>query len=361
MGKEGLEGLRMAMLHNLFKSTPLNSGMLTTIIDSFFSNHRSTVLPMVASALLLMPLYGRAQNPRDSPTLCVYKQIPEVSVQAEKCNSYVVLFCAGSYKEGSYDPGAWDEGTKNLFLITLANIYTSLKQNGYQKDRISIFYHDGSIDAAEKRDHKKILGLHLEKKIEEATKSNFTSKMQALARTLKKSDSLVVCLMGDGARLFSDSDPELMFEVSSKSMETYKDKGYGPPRESLSGSELKDLLSEISCRKLVVVDSCHSGYFGKTIIDSKDSKTTVVASCSEAGQTVWSRVDQFARFFFCVQQGADKNNDSVITADEALEEGERRRSPYVQRHHRDGDIGDINGSGGRVYGDGSFVLYRLKK
>ena len=335
--------------------------MLTTIIDSFFSNHRSTVLPVVASALLMMPFPCHPQNPQDSPALGVYRQMQESKVQAEKCDSYVVLFCAGSYKDGSYDPGAWDEGTKNLFLITLANIYNSLKQNGYQKERISIFYHDGFIDAAEKRNHEEIMGLYREKKIETATKSNLTAKLQALAQTLKKSDSLIVCLMGDGARLFPDSDPELMFEKSSESNEAYKDRGYGPPRESLSGKELKDQLAGISCRKLVVVDCCHSGYFGKTIVDSKDSRTTVVASCSEDSQTVWSRVDQFARSFFCTQWGADKNKDSVITVNEALADGERRRGPFVQRHHESGDIRDINGSEGRVYGDGSVVLYRLKK
>jgi hypothetical protein len=88
-----------------------------------------------------------------------------------------------------------DEGTRNAFLITIADIFHSLRRLGYRASDIQILYNDGRIDTSEPRNADRNLQLTEEQygpgSLKSATKANFDSAMLGLEGLGKAADQFI--------------------------------------------------------------------------------------------------------------------------------------------------------------------------
>jgi hypothetical protein len=240
---------------------------------------------------------------------------------------YAVIFSPGSFKDKELVDYSFDGGTKNSFLITIANIYHSLKKMGYQDKNIRILYHDGRIDASETLDPDKIKALaedKFSKPADAATSKNLESTLDELSQKIDENDEFTFVVMNHG---FREGPTAYIndFNDDSKQAKIYP-------------SDIELWTSRIKAKnQLFVVDSCYSGQFG---VELGKGNRVVLTSSAQYSPSVVSRIDQFSRFFFnaAADLDSDLDGDGKVTVGEAFKVAEEQRLPILEKHKEAGDL-----------------------
>lgn len=287
-----------------------------------------------------------AANHADS---CLESRISSSPVRREAVK-YALIMCPEDYRKVP-ESHAFDEGTRNAYLITIANIYHDLKKAGYRPENIEILYHDGTVDANEKRDSAKIRELDEEKHrigmIMPATESNLDRALSRFKEAIEEDDQFTFVLMQHGIKEGKTSYVEYFDEEPEKAKRLY-------PKELLA--KVSDLRAK---EQLYLIDSCYSGCFGE-ILGSGSRVALASSSCSSP--SIVSRADQFGRSVFNAisDKSADANDNGEVSVEEAFNYGETMRKPFLERHRKAGHLAfhPIGGFLGRAYNleQGNFNL-----
>lgn len=88
----------------------------------------------------------------------------------------------------------------------------------------------------------------------QATKDAILGELRALAGEVKVDDRLVLFLAGHGVPVNEDRPDSFVFVVPFTDA-----RGGGLERTGLTGEELMKALAEVPCRKVLLLDACHSG------------------------------------------------------------------------------------------------------
>ncbi|MCF7861726.1 hypothetical protein K9M79_05755 [Candidatus Woesearchaeota archaeon] len=248
------------------------------------------------------------------------------SVQAN-AKKKAVLFCAGSYKNGTFDPSSPLEGTKNTYQISLANIYHDLKGLGYSPENIRVFYHDGTMDMSENRDKDKIDTLVREqfnnRYDNEGTLENLESVLSNAAATVNPDDEFVFYLTNHA----EEYGGEPKFQFDNPKYDSIKTVGI---------KKIKTMLKKIKSKSQThFYDFCDSKGFAEA---SADIGAASYASGGYFSPSLRSRAEQFGRFVInaWANPKADLNGDGTTTQDEAFAYAQQQRKPFLEEHQKQG-------------------------
>ena len=288
----------------------------------------------------------------ESVLACANGAIDNVIRNDSNTKKYALIFAPGKNDDEKILKDSFDEGTKNSFLIAIANIYNSLKKAGYNK--IEVLYNDGTIDKSEQRDHDKIEALANEQFTNQrraATSENLDSMIGQFKETIKEDDEFVFVMMNHGHK-----------DGLTSYIEVFPKRG---EKDRLYPEQLLEKVTGIRAKKqLYVIEACYSGHFGDVL---GTGNRAVLTSSESYSPSIISRVDQFSRFFFdaLVNDGSDKDNDCKISISEAFENAEKRRKPYLGQHEKEGHLKFYkrNGFFGKSYNlrTNNHIMYRIKR
>ncbi len=263
--------------------------------------------------------------------------------QEKKHDKYALIFCADTYRDSFKDENALGGGTKNTYLISIANIYESLKKLGYKQENINITYFDGKPDYTETKDGDLIKKLKEEKGREieskHATKERLHESLETITNKAKQGDEVLLYITGHGRKNYSSG--EIYFELRPVTQEDMY--------ETIKPSELAEMLKQASTQNVTaVLDFCYSGKFGKVLYDNGIDALTAADS---ATVSIRSRNSQFGRDLINARTNleADSNKDGQVTWTEAFNYSEAKRASLLQEHKKAGHYSNMEPAPGQNF------------
>lgn len=260
---------------------------------------------------------------------------------------HALVFCADNYKNGTKGNDLIGKGTKNTYLISIANIYDALKNSGFDKNNIQINYFDGQPDYNETKDSDKISSLELEKGSQisqnKGTKSNLESSIKTLSNQVEENDEILIYMTGHGIKNYSNGTINFEFTPLPDS-----DMPGTNVYENISPKELSDLIASVPGHKTVVLDFCYSGAFGKTIAEQGSD---VYTATDETTFSMRSRESQFGRELIISKANpeTDLNNDGEVSWNEAYQKTQQTREPILLEHKNAGHFYKLEMVPGQEY------------
>lgn len=223
----------------------------------------------------------------------------------------------------------FDEGIKNAFLLNIASIYDSQKNEGYSPENIHILYADGKIDTSEQYNRPQIEELTQEKyllgQIIPATKYNIEKTIDSLANKIDSNDEFTLTIMGHGEKDFLETYIKIP---------NYKNTIFQP--EKITTSDLEKYSEKIKAeQETYIIDACYSGEFAQGL--AKENQQ-VFTSSTKNSPSIISRIDSFSRYLIYAKTDpeADLNNDGIINWEEAFQKAEQERKIILKKHEKSG-------------------------
>ncbi len=260
-----------------------------------------------------------------------------------KVNKHALLFCADSYKDFQIVDSAVGGGTKNTYLISIANIYNSLREQGFKAENIDLVYFDGKPDFTEKKDSDLIAKLKDEKGTEIAseiaTKESLIEKINKLKNETQNRDEIFVYMTGHGTKDYAKGD--IYFEISpTEEWGMY---------ERIYPEELVQLLKQIPSENVdAVLDFCYSGKLGAELAKQGIDAYTATDSTTFSMR---SRDSQFGRDLMNakINLEADSDKNGTISYEEAFAFSEAKRLPSLEKHKEAGHYAKLKMQPGQIY------------
>ena len=271
---------------------------------------------------------------------------------------YAIIGALNTYREIPIED-SFDQGTKNAFLINIANVYDSLRKSGYDAKNISVMYYDSQIDSTEATDKEKINRMIKEKNLLPANNTTLDSLLTNITKKANENDKFTLNLMSHGS--FNTKDSHLNFELDNT---------------KLYASDLYEMTKDIKANEqLYVIEACNSKKFANRMFakgafskkaQQKLNKYLII--CSATKKSIISRKAQFSKYFFQASTNgqSDINQDKEITTTETFEYGEKKRLEMIKLHQQNGDIpkyANLNSYRGSIISlnDNEYILNKMKK
>lgn len=261
-----------------------------------------------------------------------------ISSNKSSRGKYALIVATGTYRDKPQS-NAFDGGTKNAFLITIADIYNTLSVMGYRQGDINILYHDGVVDNGEASINPNVAELidDMSGEVVVASAENLENRITTLSEQVTENDDFVFVFMGNGFK----EDEERYVRLYS-------------PNESevrLYPEQMLETIKRIKAgRQFYVIDACYSGEFGEHLASQG---SVVFTSSSSDSPAILSREDQFSRFLF---QEIKKYQDggsiwSGTKLHDAFVSAEERRKGFLEEHKRAGHLlgHSLQGFSGQSY------------
>ncbi|MBU1201424.1 MAG: C13 family peptidase [Nanoarchaeota archaeon] len=267
------------------------------------------------------------------------------TISQEQKEKYALIYSADTYKDGFIDSTWVGGGTKNTYLISTANIYESLKKQGYKDENITIVYFDGKADYNETKDSTLIKKFEEEKgeeiKAEKSGKKNLKSKLDLLSKKASLEDEVLIYITGHGYKNYVSNEFHFELPTTNENLPGYYEK--------ISPTELTSLIDQIPAKnKTVVLDFCYSGKFGSELY--KQGINTFTATDSTT-VSMNSRDSQFGRGLINakINKEADTDKNGAITWEEAFDYSEEQRLPILKQHKAAGHYHKLEMVPGQKY------------
>jgi len=261
-----------------------------------------------------------------------------VSANKSSRGKYALIIATESYR-GKPPSNAFDGGTRNAFLITIADIYNTLSIMGYEKEDVNILYHDGIVDNGEANINPNVAELidDMSNQIVVASAETLENRINTLSEQVTEEDDFVFVFMGNGFE-----------EDGGKYVKLYS------PNENevrLYPEQMVETVKRIKAgRQFYVIDTCYSGEFGEHLASQG---SVVFTSSSPDSPAILSREDQFSRFLF--QEIKKYQKDGSIwdgtKLHDAFVSAEERRKGFLEEHKRAGHLlgHSLQGFSGQSY------------